>query len=314
VSLDLRLYAWNVGLESSSTELSLPRFKNMTSRKMSFEFTFGSRNYDLSSRTHIMGIVNVTPDSFSDGGRFFDLDRAVQHGIELEKQGADILDVGGESTRPGSEPVSEKEEIRRVVPVIERLVKKVGIPVSIDSYKSEVARRGLEAGACIVNDISGLTYDRRMIDVVVERKASVVLMHILGTPKTMQIHPVYTDVVREVYQYLERQVSVARDRGVAQILVDPGIGFGKDLDDNLDLMRRLDEFRGLGCPILVGPSRKSFIGKLLDLPVDERLEGTAAAVAACVLRGANIVRVHDVREMKRVAVVADALRAQQAPA
>ena len=286
----------------------------MTNQKKSHGFKFGSRVYDLSARTYIMGIVNVTPDSFSDGGRFFDPDLAVQHGIQLEKQGADFLDIGGESTRPGSEPVTEEEEIRRVVPVIERLVKAVSIPVSIDSYKSEVARRGLEAGACIVNDISGLTHNPRMIDVVVEHNASVVLMHILGTPKTMQMHPVYSDVVHEVYQFLERQVSVVRDRGVAQIMVDPGVGFGKDLQHNLDLMRRLEEFQELGCPILVGPSRKSFIGKLLDLPVDERLEGTAAAVTACVLRGANIVRVHDVREMKRVALVADALKTQQTTA
>ena len=280
----------------------------MIIQKNHLTFTSGSELYDLSSRTHIMGILNVTPDSFSDGGRFFDPDRAVERGIELEGQGADFLDIGGESTRPGSDPVPEEEEIRRVVPVIELLSKNVRIPLSIDTYKSAVAAQALDAGACIVNDISALTYDARMIDVIAERGASVVLMHILGIPKTMQIYPVYTDVVREVYSFLERQCTLARERGISQVIVDPGLGFGKELQHNFELMRQLEVFRGLGCPLLVGPSRKSFIGKILDLPVDLRLEGTAAAVTACILRGADIVRVHDVLEMKRVAKVADMLK------
>jgi dihydropteroate synthase len=258
-----------------------------------------------------MGVLNVTPDSFSDGGRFFELERAVERGSELAEQGADFLDIGGESTRPGSDPVSEAEEIRRVVPVIERLSKEVRIPLSVDTYKSRVARAALSAGACIVNDISGLTFDPAMIETVFDTEATVVLMHVLGTPKTMQLKPAYDDVVRDVFRFLERQSSLARDRGIIQIIVDPGIGFGKELHHNLELMKRLSTFAQLGYPILVGPSRKSFIGQVLNLPVDQRLEGTAAAVTACILRGAHIVRVHDVREMKRVALVADALKSTE---
>ena len=280
----------------------------MTPEKDRFKFVFGSQAYDLASRTHIMGIVNVTPDSFSDGGLFFDQERAVAHGRELAEQGADILDIGGESTRPGSDPVSEQEEIRRVVPVIERLSHECTVPLSIDTYKANVARAALAAGACIVNDISGLTYDPGMIEVVLEHQATVVLMHILGTPKTMQVQPVYQDVVREVFEFLESRAGVARSRGIRQIIIDPGLGFGKELEHNLDLVRHLQKFKRLGHPVIVGPSRKSFIGKILDLPVHQRLEGTAAAVTASIMHGANIVRVHDVREMKRVAQVADALK------
>ena len=281
----------------------------MTPEKDRFQFVFGSQVYDLASRTHIMGIVNVTPDSFSDGGLFFDEERAVAHGRELAEQGADILDIGGESTRPGSDPVSEEEEIRRVVPVIKRLSRECTLPLSIDTYKANVARAGLAAGACIVNDISGLTYDPSMIEVVREFQATVILMHVLGSPKTMQVRPVYQDVVREVYEFLESRSAAARGIGISQIIIDPGLGFGKDLEHNLDLVRHLKMFKPIGYPVLIGPSRKSFIGKILDLPTRERLEGTAAAVTACIMHGANIIRVHDVREMKRVAQVADALKA-----
>jgi dihydropteroate synthase len=280
----------------------------MNSQKDPFQFVFGSQVYDLASRTHLMGIVNVTPDSFSDGGLFFDEDRAVAHGRELAEQGADFLDIGGESTRPGSDPVSEQEEIRRVLPVIERLSQECAIPLSIDTYKANVARAALAAGACIVNDISGLTYDPSMIEVALEYQATVVLMHVLGSPKTMQVRPAYQDVVQEVYEFLESQSGVARRRGINQIIIDPGLGFGKDLGHNLDLVRHLQNFKRLGYPVLIGPSRKSFIGKILDLPVHQRLEGTAAAVTACILRGGNIIRVHDVGEMKRVARVADAFK------
>lgn len=280
----------------------------MTLQKNEMKFAFKSKTYDLSARTHIMGILNVTPDSFSDGGRFFDYERAVERGVELANQGADFLDIGGESTRPGSEAVSEEEEMRRVVPVIERLSSVVSIPLSIDTTKSGVARAAISAGACIVNDVSGMTYDPDMLQTACDGKATVVLMHMLGTPKTMQQKPVYRDVVSDVCQFLEKQSALARRRGIEQIIVDPGLGFGKELHHNIELMKRLSEFSRLGYPVLVGPSRKSFIGKILDLPVDQRLEGTAAAVTACILRGAQIVRVHDVREMKRVAIVADALK------
>jgi dihydropteroate synthase len=284
----------------------------MDDRKGTLRFLLRGRVYDFSSRTHLMGILNVTPDSFSDGGRFFDFDRAVARGREMAAQGADILDIGGESTRPGADAVSEEEEIRRVVPVIERLREELEIPLSIDTYKSDVARAALKAGACIVNDISGLTYDPKMIDVAREHEATVILMHILGTPKTMQLNPTYKDVVVEVRDFLEKQSSMARSGGISQIIVDPGVGFGKDLGHNLELIRHLGAFTRLGFPVLVGPSRKSFIGKILNLTVDQRLEGTAAAVTACILRGANIIRVHDVKEMKRVALVADALKTAEA--
>jgi dihydropteroate synthase len=255
-----------------------------------------------------MGILNVTPDSFSDGGRFFEVSKAVERGMQMAEEGADIIDIGGESTRPGSQPVTEDEEMGRVIPVIERLVREVKTPLSIDTCKARVAEAALHAGASLINDISGMTVDPQMVDVAQRHSAAVVLMHIKGTPKTMQEEPHYENVIREVYEFLSIQSAKARENGIRQIIVDPGIGFGKNLGHNLDLIKGLKTFSLLGCPVLVGPSRKSFIGKLLDLPVDERLEGTAAAVTACILHGANIVRVHDVKEMKRVARVADALK------
>lgn len=270
-------------------------------------YTFGLQTYDLTERTYVMGVLNVTPDSFSDGGHFVTLDEAEKRGLELAEEGADFIDIGGESSRPGSDPVSPGEEIRRVVPVIERLVKRLSIPISIDTYKSEVAGAALDAGALIVNDISAMTFDRSMIPLVAERNASVVLMHMKGTPKTMQQNPTYEDVVREVGDTLKEQSDRCREAGISQILIDPGIGFGKTLSHNLSLMKHLGGLRSFGYPVLVGPSRKSFLGTLLDLPVDQRLEGTAAAVTACILRGANVIRVHDVRAMKRVASVADAI-------
>ncbi|HAL55522.1 MAG TPA: dihydropteroate synthase [Bacteroidetes bacterium] len=274
----------------------------------SFEFQFGPTIYSLSTRTHIMGVLNVTPDSFSDGGSFNDVDRAMRRALQMIDEGADFIDVGGESTRPGSDPVPLEEEIRRVVPVIRQLSGMTAIPISIDTYKSKVAEAALAAGAVVVNDISGLTFDDEMKHVAARYHASVVIMHIKGTPKTMQENPEYVDVVAEVAAHLLQNAGKARDAGIGQVLVDPGIGFGKTLEHNLELMRRLKELKQLGYPLLAGPSRKSFIGKLLDLPVDQRLEGTAAAVTACILNGANVVRVHDVKEMKRVAVVADALK------
>lgn len=254
-----------------------------------------------------MGILNVTPDSFSDGGRFFDLEKAVAHARQLERDGADFLDVGGESTRPGAEPVTADEEIRRVVPVIKKLSRELSIPISIDTTKSIVAQEALRAGAVIVNDISGLRFDAAMPKVIAEHSATAVLMHMKGDPRSMQQNPQYDDVVGEVSAFLQRQAVLAERAGITQIILDPGIGFGKNLSHNVVLIRHLRAFVELGYPVLVGPSRKSFLGAILDLSVGDRVEGTAAAVTASVLGGASIVRVHDVKEMKRVARVADAI-------
>ena len=268
-----------------------------------------------------MGVLNVTPDSFSDGGKFFDTDRAIAHGQALAQAGADIIDIGGESTRPGAVPVSADEELRRVVPVIEALLS--GAPsgralplVSIDTTKAVVAERALAAGARIVNDISALRFDARMVDVVRDVGAGLVLMHMLETPATMQEAPRYDDVVAEVRAFLAERIAFAESHGVkkSQIAVDPGIGFGKTVVHNLQLLAKLEEFRTLGCPILIGTSRKAFIGKLLAPPgagqgrePQERIWGTAATVAWAVAHGANIVRVHDIAEMIDVVRMVEAL-------
>jgi dihydropteroate synthase len=254
-----------------------------------------------------MGIINVTPDSFSDGGKYSNAGAAVDAALAMIDDGADFIDVGGESTRPGSEPVPLKTELKRVIPVIEKLVKKTGIPVSIDTYKSEVAAEALRAGACIVNDISGLHFDEGMAETIALYNATAILMHIKGTPRTMQTDIVYDDLIGEIRVYLEEGIRKATAAGVKQIIMDPGIGFGKELEHNLEIIKRLDEFCDIGRPILIGPSRKSFIGKILNLPVEQRLEGTAAAAAVSIMNGANILRVHDVKEMKRVAIITDAI-------
>jgi len=269
----------------------------------------GERAFDCSERTLVMGILNVTPDSFSDGGRFLGERAAVDHGVNMAESGADIVDVGGESTRPGSDPVGAEVEIERVVPVIERLARYLpGIPISIDTRKAEVAAAALEAGATIVNDVSGGS-DPAMFELASQHGAGIVLMHMRGDPKTMQVEPIYDDLVAEVHEYLRERVEAAEFAGVEpdRIVVDPGIGFGKDLDHNLALIRRIDAFLDLGRPVLVGPSRKRFLGTLLDLPEDQRVEGTAAAVAWMVSRGAHVVRVHDVQEIVRVVRVVDAI-------
>ncbi|NIM97464.1 MAG: dihydropteroate synthase [candidate division Zixibacteria bacterium] len=270
---------------------------------------FRGKNLDLSSRTHLMGILNVTPDSFSDGGRFFKSEDAVRQGMKMAEEGADLIDVGGESTRPGSDPLPKEEELSRVIPVISSLVKKTDIPISIDTYKADVARQALDAGAQMINDISALWFDPEMKKVVREFQVPVVLMHIKGTPKNMQKDPSYEDVIPEITEYLKQSIEIAQDGGIDRhkIIIDPGIGFGKRLQDNLNILKNLKEFSILKCPILIGVSRKSFIGKILDLPVEERLEGSLAALAAAVMNGANIVRVHDVKQSKRVAGVADAI-------
>jgi dihydropteroate synthase len=226
----------------------------------------------------------------------------------LAEEGADFLDVGGESTRPRSEPVSEEEELRRVVPVIEHLKKQCRVPISIDTYKSTVADAALVAGATIVNDVSGLTFDEKMAAVTAKHHASIVLMHMKGAPRTMQENPRYNNVTNEVKEFLRMQSETAKTAGIKQIIIDPGIGFGKKFEHNIQLLRELKQFEELGYPLLVGPSRKTFVGTILNLPPDERLEGTAAAVTVSILNGAHIIRVHDVKAIKRVALVADALK------
>jgi dihydropteroate synthase len=275
---------------------------------MELWWRFGDRALDCASRTHVMGVLNVTPDSFSDGGLYLDPEAAVRRGIALAAEGADLVDIGGESTRPGSDAVPAEVEADRVVPVIKRLAAEVDVPLSIDTRKVEVARAALDAGAVIVNDISG-GGDPELLRTVAGSGAGLVLMHMLGEPKTMQAEPRYDDVVLEVKAYLgeRRDAAVAAGIDRERLCVDPGIGFGKSLDHNLSLLRHIDAFAELGRPVLVGPSRKSFLGKLLDADVDDRVEGTSAAVAWLAARGAHIVRVHDVREMVRVVRVVDAI-------
>lgn len=265
--------------------------------------------YDLGSRTFIMGILNVTPDSFSDGGQFYDVDHAIEHARRLQQDGADIIDIGGESTRPGAEPLSLDEELARILPVIEKCHAILNVPISIDTYKSTVAEKALQAGASIVNDISGCRFDPDMSRVVARYKAGLVVMHIKGEPKNMQMNPHYDDLMSEITNYFAGSMALAKAAGVAdqQIVIDPGIGFGKRLKDNFQILQELRIFEKLARPILVGPSRKSFIGRLLDAPPSERLEGTIAAVTASILYGAHIVRVHDVKEIKRAVTIADAV-------
>lgn len=271
---------------------------------------FNNCNMDISARTHIMGILNVTPDSFSDGGKFFRFEDAVDQGMRMAEEGADIIDVGGESTRPGSDPLPLEEELSRVIPVIDSLSKKTDVPVSIDTYKSEVARRALDAGAQAINDISALRFDPKMRKVAAESKVPIVLMHIKGTPKNMQKDPSYENVIGEITGYLKESIGMAQDAGIAKekIIIDPGIGFGKRVQDNLNILKNLQEFSILGCPIMIGCSRKSFIGRILNLPTEERLEGSLAALTVAVINGANMVRVHDVKESKRVVELVDAIR------
>ena len=257
-----------------------------------------------------MGILNVTPDSFSDGGQFLDTKSAVYHALRMAEQGADIIDIGGESTRPGSDPVSINDELARVIPVIESIRGESTIPISIDTYKSIVARAAIAAGANIINDISGLNFDPEMVNIVRDHRVPIVIMHIKGTPKNMQVDPQYDDLIQEIIDYFQKQIDFCRDNGVpkSKIILDPGIGFGKRLNDNFILIRELKRFTELGYPVLIGPSRKSFIGLTLDLPVEQRFEGTAAAITAGIMNGARIIRVHDVLEMKRVQIISDQIR------
>ncbi len=269
---------------------------------------------DFSRKTYIMGILNVTPDSFSDGGLYFSKPSAIDRALRMVDEGADIIDIGGESTRPGSDPVSIREELQRTIPLIEALSAKINIPISIDTYKSEVALRAIDAGASIVNDISGMRFDPDMPGVVSRYKIPVVVMHIKGSPKNMQENPVYENLIPEIMDYFRVNFTLANKFGISEdmIIIDPGIGFGKSFDHNLEIINNLREFTSLEKPILIGTSRKAFIGRILDgAPVSERLEGTAATVAISIINGANIIRVHDVSEMSRVVKVADAIKRER---
>lgn len=280
---------------------------------------------DMRCRTAVMGILNVTPDSFSDGGRYPDTESAVARGVEMVRQGASVVDVGGESTRPGAVEVSADEELERVLPVIRGLRRRVSAPISIDTCKERVARKALEEGADMVNDVSALRFDPAMVRLLAREDVPVVLMHMQGRPRTMQLAPRYDDVVREVAEFLRERVAFAVRNGVAarRIMVDPGIGFGKGVDHNLTLLRRLRALAALGRPVLVGLSRKSFLARLAepgaraggpsDRGPDARLAGSLAGAAAAALAGAHMVRVHDVPETCRAVGVADAIRGARAP-
>lgn len=295
------------GLKQHALELSrlLHSIKSVPPQLKTVKKTFV-----FGERTFIMGILNVTPDSFSEKGIFFDTDSAVRRGMEMAEEGADIIDIGGESTRPGAEQVSAEEELKRVIPVIERLAPKIKVPISIDTYKAEVAKRAMEAGAEIINDISGLRFDHAMSHVAASSGAAVIIMHIKGTPKEMQLSPTYQSLITEVIGYLEEGIMIAEDAGIQpdRVVIDPGIGFGKTIEHNLTIMKNLEAFRALAKPILLGTSRKSFIGKVTGADVDDRLTGTAATLAIGIMNGADIVRVHDVKEGAQAARMADAIK------
>jgi dihydropteroate synthase len=282
-----------------------------------YHLSWSNYSLELGRQTCVMGIVNVTPDSFSDGGRFFDSAAAVAQGEKLAAEGATIIDIGGESTRPFSDPVPAEEEIRRVVPVIEKLSRRISIPISIDTTKAAVARQAIQAGASMINDVSALRFDSELAAVAVEFDAPIILMHMLGEPKSMQVEPRYADLIGEIHQFLADAVQRAIDRGISptKIIIDPGIGFGKTIAHNLLLIKHLPAFTTIEAPILIGASRKSFIRKILkgehekDLPTDLPIveNGSQAAVAAAVLNGAHIVRVHDVANTVATAKILDAL-------
>jgi len=268
------------------------------------------RTFTLGKQTLLMGVLNVTPDSFSDGGIFFDKEKAIARGLKMVEEGADFIDIGGESTRPGSKPLGLDEELRRVIPVIEFLAKEVDVPISIDTYKSAVAKKAIEAGAQIINDISGLNLDPSLSQVAAKEDVPLVLMHIRGNPETMQKNIHYESLFSEIIQYLKDSIQRAESAGVdpEQIIIDPGIGFGKTVEDNLLILKNLKEFKILGKPLLLGTSRKSFIGKILNADVTERLEGTLSTIVVGVLNGAHIIRCHDVIQAKRAITIADAVR------
>lgn len=281
---------------------------------MGFKLSWSDYILDLDERTHVMGVLNVTPDSFSDGGRYFGPDRAIEHGLQMARDGADIVDVGGESTRPYAKRLTCSEEMDRVIPVIEALKRELSIPISIDTYKSEVAQGCLNAGASIINDISALRFDPHMASVAAQGDVPLILMHMKGTPENMQENPLYHDLISEISEFLKDAIDRCVAAGVREdlILVDPGIGFGKTFDHNLAVIKELSRFKSLGRPILLGTSNKAFIGHILGKGVSERETGSMATVAAGVMNGAHIVRVHNVKKTVETVRVIDAIRRGEA--
>jgi dihydropteroate synthase len=279
-----------------------------TFRRQQSEIVCGKYVVPLGRKTLIMGILNTTPDSFADGGQFNAKDKAIERCLSLAADSADIIDIGGESTRPGSLPVPVNEEIERTIPVIQEASKRLTIPISIDTQKSAVAKAALNAGASLINDISAFS-DPEMVEVAAEYNIPIILMHMKGTPVTMQKAPHYNDVINEIKSFLAERIEYAIKNGIdkSKIIIDPGIGFGKTLEHNLAILQHLDDFLEFGLPILIGPSRKSFIGMITGAAVNDRIFGTAAAVTASILKGVNIIRVHDVKEMREAASVADAM-------
>ncbi|MGI6711980.1 MAG: dihydropteroate synthase [Bacillota bacterium] len=297
--LGTKLYVQPFKLAQLSRELNA-LITNLTTEQVSIDCLNGP--LELGGRTLIMGIVNVTPDSFSDGGKYYQIDRAVEHALQLVEEGADIIDIGGESTRPGSEEISAEEELSRVLPVVKALVPQIKVPVSIDTYKAAVAEQVLDEGVAIINDIWGFQREQELAKVAARYNCPVVLMH-------NQKDTGYRDLIGDIIGFLRKSIEIADVAGVKadKIIIDPGIGFGKDLEQNLEVMHRLEELKSLGKPILLGTSRKSMIGKTLNLPATECLEGTAATVALGINKGIDIVRVHDVKEMARVVKMVDAI-------
>lgn len=268
------------------------------------------RELQWRDRPLIMGVLNVTPDSFLDGGKYTTREKAIDHALQMAEDGADIIDVGGESSRPFSKPVSIDEELKRVVPVVGAIRERSNIPISVDTCKARVAREASLAGADIVNDISGLMHDPGMADTVSASKVTVVIMHMKGTPETMQVAPSYNDIITDISSFFEERIQFAVSKGIARcnIVLDPGIGFGKRVEDNLKIIKHLDAFKGFDLPLLVGTSMKGFIGKITGATLKGRVEGTLASVAIAVWNGANIVRVHDVKKVKKVVRLVNAIR------
>ena len=273
-----------------------------------YSFQFGKKVYDLSSRTFVMGVLNVTPDSFSDGGNFMQADAAVSRALQMVTDGADFIDIGGQSTRPGADEISAEEESARVMPVIKKLADELAVPISVDTFHSAVADEALTTGAVIINDVSGFNRDADMLKVVAKHKATAIAMHMKGTPKDMQDDPQYDNVVKEVVAYFENVIWRANVENITQVILDPGIGFGKNVEHNLSLIKNINELKRLDCPVMVGVSRKSLISKIAGGEVDDRLEGTVALNTIAILNGVQIIRVHDVKAGVRTAKIADEYR------